>query len=358
MGQKSQSKTIRPARPRDPGMPWVSGAFVVCAAACIWTLLPRTVVTGNPVAIGNAGSVPQDIRRRDGAWIWIERPDNKPARLMRGVAGQTPGMVAEAGAIAAYDTDGKIMVWSQRNGKIWSVLRAGDGASTPAELWRGPGEPGGLHIDNDTVVWTHRNAPKVEGADILPALSGSVTIHACPINGGPVRTVTELPEPGPAQVLGRDGDQYWVASMREPAPGSTGIWKVPVAGGTALRFHSTQGMHQPIRTADNTIWTTEPSRESAPPIASLVLVRFGKDGKREVLADWLPASGRAYDSGKGVVFGDRENPMNVWSPNGAERLPSTLPVPEGTEALAAGEGYLLVRKWNGSGLELAEVRIP
>jgi len=115
-------------------MPWVAGAFVVCAAACVWTLLPRTVVTGNPVAIGNAGSVPQDIRRRDGAWIWIERPDNKPARLMRGVAGQTPGMVAEAGAIAAYDTNGKIMVWSQRTGKIWSVLRAGDGASTPAEL--------------------------------------------------------------------------------------------------------------------------------------------------------------------------------------------------------------------------------
>ncbi|MFY7953418.1 MAG: hypothetical protein ACOVT5_13015, partial [Armatimonadaceae bacterium] len=205
---------------------------------------------------------------------------------------------------------------------------------------------------------TSGNAPKVDGADILPALSGAVSINACPIDGGPVRTVTELPEPGPAQVLGRDGDHYWVASMRQPAPGSTGIWKVPVAGGNAVRFHSTQGMHQPIRTADNTVWTTEPSRESAPPIASLVLVRFGKDGKREPLADWLPASGRLYNSGNGVVFGDRENPMNVWTPNGPQTLPSTVSAPDGTEALAAGEGFLLVRKWLGSGLELAEVRIP
>jgi hypothetical protein len=347
-----------PPRRRDPGLPWVALAFAASAVACAWTLIPRTVTAGKPVPLGNAGSTPHDIRRVAGAWIWIERPDKKPARLMRTTAGESPTAVSEAEAIAAYDTDGKVLVWSQRTGKTWSVLRTPENGSEPQLLWSGAGEPGGLKIDNDTVVWTHRNDPKVPGADIFPALSGSVSVQACPLAGGAVRQVTELPEPGPAQVLGRDGDQYWVASMRQPAPGSTGLWKVPAQGGTAVRFHSAQGMHQPLQVADGTVWTTEPSRESAPPIASLVLVGFGKDGKRNPVADWLPASGRVYDAGNGVLFGDRENPSTLWRARGPELLPEALPVPDGTEALAAGEGFFMVRKWTGSGLELAEVRIP
>ena len=358
MGDANTLNASTPGTRRDPGLPWVAGAFLVSLGVCVWTLLPRTVTTGKPVSLGAAGSMPEDIRRVGGAWYWIERPDKKPARLMRAAPGQTPGAVAEAAEIAAYDTDGKVVVWSERSGSIWKVARGGDGTAEPAVLWSGTGEPGGLCIDGDTVVWTHRNDPKVAGADILPALSGSVTVQACPIAGGAVRAVTELPEPGPARVLGRDGDQYWVASMRQPAPGSTGLWKVPVSGGIAARFHSTQGMHQPLRASDGTIWTTEPSRESAQPIASSVLVRFGKDGKRDAVADWLPASGRAYDTGSEILYGDRENPTNMWRYRGPERLPETLPVPAGTEALAAGEGFLMVRTWTGSGLELAEVRVP
>jgi len=346
-----------PPRPGDPGRWLVVVAFVVSALVAAYLLVPRSATFRAPSPLGKAAAVPTDIRRSDGVWYWVERPPKGKARLIAARAGASPRTVAEEDVIDGYDVAGGTVAWSGRSGKDWVVrVAAGDGA--PRTLRSNASEAHGPCIDGGDVVWTERTAPAAPGLESLPTLGGGLRVMRCGIVSGNQAVAAQVTEAGRGVVVGRSGDSWWVAAMRIDFPGSTVVWRVPVAGGAAQRVFSVSGPTAPVRAAGGDLLLLSPSRESTSPVSSVVLVRLREDGSSERLSDWLPEGGAAFDSGKGVFYSDRESPPRLWQPRGEAVLPEPFEAPAGHHAVAASEGHLLLVGMGADDLVIDEVPIP
>ncbi|MFM7323012.1 MAG: hypothetical protein ACKO5K_16050 [Armatimonadota bacterium] len=346
-----------PPRPRDPGRWFVVAAFVVSALAAAWLLVPRSATFRAPAPLGKAGAVPNDVRRSDGVWYWVERPPKGKARLMAARAGASPRALAEEDVVDGYDVAGGTVAWSGRSGKEW-VVRVSAGGNAPRTLRSGPTEAHGPCVDGTDVVWMERTEAVASGLETLPTLGGVLKVMRCGIASGTPAVAAQVPDAGRGVVIGRSGDAWWVAAMRIDFPGSTVVWRVPAAGGAAQRVVSVSGPTAPVRASGGDLLLVSPSRESTSPVSSVVLVRLRADGTAQRLSDWLPEGGAAFDSGKGVFYSDRESPPRLWRPRGIDALPEPFDAPAGHHAIAASEGHLLLSGMGAEDLVLSEVPIP
>lgn len=313
-------------------------ATALAVAAAVWMILPRSVVVRTPTLLGKAGAFPEAIRRAgDGAWVWIERPPQGPARLVRATPGKLDEL-ASGEAIGGFDlADGKL-AWSVRKGRLWSVVQADPQGRGPKPLWSGPAEPYGLKWVGGNLHWLRQTPTGIP----FPTLAHALEVLALEPGAAAPRVVARLEEPGDGRVLGRRGTDLIVATFRRESPGSTGVWRIPSGGGAPVRLHSAMRLTEPLLAADGTLYALSPSEEGTTPLTTSVLWRVAPDGAATPVSDWLPSSGYLYESGRGVVYADRESAAILWSVRGIDALPEPIPLPPDTFGVAAGGRDLLV----------------
>lgn len=333
-----------------PERPAISPARIAPAVVAVlalgglaWWLAPRPPAWRTPVALGAGDAYPEDVRRDGGAWFWIERPvKGKDARLVRAAAGSLQ-RIATAEAIGGFALgDGDTIAWTVREGDRWSVVQASRDGKSPKTLWSGTDEPRGLAAAGNTLYWIRRTPPRLPQPGPFPALGSSLEVVSLTAGASSPTRVALLPESESGRVLGRWGDGLAVACFRTDYPGSTGLYRVPLSGGAPARFHSAVRQSRPLLTRAGVLYGVEPSEEAAPPLDSMVLVEFSPDGRAHPVSDWLPLDGTPVDTGRAVLYADREIPPALWQIRGIDALPASVEPPSGFYGVSAGDGALLL----------------
>ncbi len=294
-----------------------------------------------PVSIGQAKDEPLSIHGVGGAWYWREQPLKGKGRLIRAtIAGMKE--IATADALPSFDTDGKTLVWTARQGAEWSVMSANVEGGGGHAVWSGKEEPRGVKMIQERIYWLLRTPAPIDIALPFPPLQSSLQIVSVPIGGGALEASARLPEADDGEALGISEGSLYVRAVRMSSPGATSLYRVNTQNRTFTRITSVARHLPALLTRNGTLYWLAPSKETDSPQIAMQVFRMGASGTIEPLTDWLPAGGALYETANDVLYADREMPPSFWRLGSQDVFPTTLPLPKDFTALALGDTTALV----------------
>jgi hypothetical protein len=301
-------------------------------------------LTRKPAPFVDARPKPLMATWSGGAWYWIETESPTLSRLVR-AEGSGRKEIATSAEILDFAISGKSIAWSSRTGPAYTISVASVDGGSRRDVRQSSTRASGVWVDAERVYWLE-NAPAAvpEGAP-FPPLEAGVRVQAAPLTGGQVSSLATLMEPEGLAVVGKHGQELYVATFRPGALGSTAFFRVPVGGGTATRLAGTVARQSGLLSADGTLYWLGPSPEAAQPQSSSCVYELGTDGKVRALTDWLPGGGRLFDTDRGLVYVDPTYTSNAWPISDGRELPRPFPVTPDYAVLAVGGGEMLIRPY-------------
>jgi hypothetical protein len=300
-------------------------------------MIARYVIPVKPVEFARLKGPASDYKRTTAGWMWIERPANQKARLVRVDGGQTRDLAA-ADAITSFDSDGKTTVWIARDGNTWLIQLEG----SQAPLFRGPSEPKGLCIAGGRLYWTLPTRSVVPGNVYSPGLAPKLTVISQEISGGAPFVVAELLE-SDGTPLGVRGNDLYVQAFRPGYPGSTVIYQIPSKGGAAERIVGESQRYRALLTSDGDLYWPAESLNASNPISVSQIRRLKPGGRPETVIDWVHSRGRIYQTDKGVLYIDNGYQYSTWAVESTkDGMPRQIRIPAGYISVALGGSEALL----------------
>ena len=341
--------------------------FLVLAYQAVRSALPKALTP-----LGQARSLPQDVAWHDGAWYWIERPDKKPARLIRADAGGQRE-VATAEEIGEICLSGDRLAWTSRTGNKWSITMADARGSSRTYLLGRLTRPRGLWIEgggaHPRIYWLEATPPAVPGCEPFPPLGPSCNVLSIAEPEEQPTVLTTLMEPDGQQILGKRGDDLFFSTFREGSLGTTAMYRVnqkPDNGsepghqqgdvptgnserGTRnshraipQRIAAASGRQKALLTSSGDIFWLAMSREASSSGSIYCVRRLEKDGEIDTVCDWLPHGGQLTEIGGQMVYLDGSFLPRAWPIPGRRDLPRPIDGPDGYATIGIGDSDLLL----------------
>lgn len=279
------------------------------------------------------------VRQIGGAWFWIEASGGGAQRLVRAARGSEEE-VASAQQITGFDAAPGMIVWTQRQGRVWSVcMRLSSGSVTT--LAHSGGRIGSPCIWNGRVFWPETE-PGPDPASALPALQSTVRIMASNGIAHAVMMASILaPE---ADLAGCDGSSLYAVVTEGTGIRTMALYAVPLNGGAAYRAAGVAAIYSAVALPGQGVAWLEPSRECSDPSLASEVHGWKPSGSATTLAVWLPSPGRLYFERGRLWMVDATASPKVWPADRGLQLVQPVALPPDMEAVAVGADGVLARR--------------
>lgn len=331
-----------------------SVTILVVAAAEAAALLLRPRPLPRPTLVATRPAAPTAIKRYAGQWYWLERTTRPGVQLVR-TSGADVITIAVADEIESYAVDHGAIAWSERQGRHWAVRTAPVAGGLQRALWSGDSEPLGLSLGEGRVFWLNRAPAPIADGDPFPPLSAALELQTVSVAGGNPTTIGRLWEAEDGVVLGVHAGNVIVAAYRHTRPGNLCLYRMTLDGAPPVRIAGESGNPVVLVTHDGALYWLAPSREAKD---ASCLQQLDARGKLVSLSDWLPSSLALFETERGVVCLDRNPGPRLWYPGAHDEFPTPVTLPDGYNALAAGEHELLLAPTQNTPSNHALFRMP